>query len=369
MKIFYWTSLWWPDLGGLEVLAMETVAELKRRGHELLVVTDAGYCGAPPYSEWEGVPIHRFPFLKTLTERNLPQVMKLEREISALAASFAADVTHLNFGGSSLYFYLRTRRAYPTPELLVAHSDFSQVAKHGADSVFGRFLRNCDWLCGVSRATLDGVLAFVPEKAPRSSVIHNGLAMPDIAATPLAFEPPHILAMGRIERDKGFDIALRTFVRLRQRFPAARLTIAGDGSERRPLESLATQLGLDARAIFVGRLERDEIAPMINSATLVLVPSRYREPFALVALEAAQMARPVVATRWGGLVESVADGESGILVENEDVAAFADAMEFLIDNPDKARAMGARGRERACELFSLERCVSEYEALYQRLAE
>ena len=175
--------------------------------------------------------------------------------------------------------------------------------------------------------------------------------------------------MGRIERDKGFDIALRAFVRLRQRFPAARLTIAGDGSERRPLESLATQLGLDARAIFVGRLERDEIAPMINSATLVLVPSRYREPFALVALEAAQMARPVVATRWGGLVESVADGESGILVENEDVAAFADAMEFLIDNPDKARSMGARGRERARELFSLERCVSEYEALYQQLAE
>jgi glycogen(starch) synthase len=175
------------------------------------------------------------------------------------------------------------------------------------------------------------------------------------------------LCLGRIESDKGFDIALDAFARLSERFPEARITIVGEGSRRPALEAQAAALGLGHRARFTGRLGREAIAPMINSATMVVVPSRYREPFALVALEAAQMGRPVVATRWGGLVESVADGQSGLLVENENPQAFADAMLFLLDNPHLALEMGQQGRARARELFSLDRCVDDYEALYQRL--
>jgi glycogen(starch) synthase len=107
---------------------------------------------------------------------------------------------------------------------------------------------------------------------------------------------------------------------------------------------------------------------VINTATLMIVPSRYREPFALVAVEAAQMARPVVATRTGGLEETVAHGESGLLVEHESPGALADAIAFLFDHPVAAARLGSAGRRRAAELFGLERCVDAYERLYRRLA-
>lgn len=366
MRILYWTPHYWPDAGGIEVLALETLPLLRQRGYEFTVIAGFGLQTAPAYCEQDGIPIHRFPFLPAFVSRNIREQMCIQRQIAAIKTSFAPDLVHLNFVGHPPYFHLRTRNAHPAPTLFVAHSDFSQM-RSDPDTVFGQCLRSADWICGVSRATLADVLQFVPEQAARSSVILNGLQIPALAPTPLPFEPPHILCMGRLTHEKGFDIALDAFARLIKRFPTARLTIVGEGHAKSSLEAQAASLSLGERVTFTGHLGREDIAPMINSATMVIVPSRYREPFALVALEAAQMARPVIATRWGGLPESVAEGESGILVENENTTALAKAMEFLLENPGIARTMGQYGRERARTLFGLQRCVDDYDALYHQL--
>jgi glycogen(starch) synthase len=99
------------------------------------------------------------------------------------------------------------------------------------------------------------------------------------------------------------------------------------------------------------------------------MPSRWEEPFGLVAVEAALMARPVVASRVGGLAEVVADGETGLLVDKEDPAALARAVTHLLKNPATAERMGQAARRRARELFGFERQVDAYDGLYQRLAE
>ncbi|RYX82445.1 glycosyltransferase family 1 protein [bacterium] len=366
MKILYWTSLYWPDAGGIEVLALETLPALRERGYEFTVIANFGNQPAPAYCEQNGIPVHRLPFLPAFLSRNIREQMELQKRVAAIKSSFAPDLVHLNFVGHPPYFHLRTQKAYPAPTLMVAHSDFSGI-RGTPDTIFGQCLRSADWICGVSRATLDDVMVSVPEKAERSSVIYNGLAMPTLPPTPLPFETPHILCMGRLSEEKGFDIALRAFARQLERHPLARMSVVGEGHIRPDLEALSAELGLGQSVVFTGRLEREAIAPMINTATMVVVPSRYREPFALVALEAAQMARPVIATRWGGLPENVAEGESGLLVENENVGAFADAMGYLLENPDVARSMGKRGRERARDVFGLKNCVDAYDALYQQL--
>ncbi len=99
------------------------------------------------------------------------------------------------------------------------------------------------------------------------------------------------------------------------------------------------------------------------------MPSRWEEPFGLVAVEAALMARPVVASRVGGLAEVVADGETGLLVDKEDPAALARAVTHLLKNPATAERMGQAARRRARELFGFDRQVDAYDGLYQRLAE
>jgi glycogen(starch) synthase len=169
-------------------------------------------------------------------------------------------------------------------------------------------------------------------------------------------------------REKGFDLAVRAFASVVARFPNARLTIAGDGPARLELEELARELRLNSAVDFLGWVEPERIPDLINQSTIVLTPSRCQEAFGLVALQGSQMERPVVASRVGGLPEVVADGETGLLVENEDVNGLASAIIHLIENPRIAQQMGKAGRERAQRLYSIEAHVAAYEKLYQQIA-
>ncbi len=96
------------------------------------------------------------------------------------------------------------------------------------------------------------------------------------------------------------------------------------------------------------------------------MPSRF-EPFGLVALQAAQMGRPVIASRVGGLPEVVVDGETGLLVDPENVPLLAQAIESLLAQPDRSVEMGAQARAHAERNFSWDRFVGHYEMLYKRL--
>jgi glycogen(starch) synthase len=109
------------------------------------------------------------------------------------------------------------------------------------------------------------------------------------------------------------------------------------------------------------------VPELINTASVVVVPSRWDEPFGLVALEAALMARPVVATRAGGLAEVVEHGITGFVIEKDDVVALASAVVHLLEHPGEADRIGSAARRRALERFAWDGCVDEYERLYQHV--
>jgi glycogen(starch) synthase len=214
---------------------------------------------------------------------------------------------------------------------------------------------------------LEDVRRLAPEISDRSSVIYNGLEMPELAPEPLPFEAPTLLCAGRVVRDKGFDVAVSAFATVRRRFPKARLVIAGDGPARAELEQQAAEMGVREAVDFLGWVPPEKIPALMNSATLALVPSRWREAFGLVALQAMQMARPVVASDVGGLPEVVAHGETGLVVPKEDPEVVAQAVTRLLENPSLAQEMGAAGRRRASLLFGFDRYLEEHEILYRRL--
>jgi glycogen(starch) synthase len=165
---------------------------------------------------------------------------------------------------------------------------------------------------------------------------------------------------------KGFDLALSAFATIASRVPAVRMVVAGDGPARAPLEKQAAELGLRDSVDFVGWVAPENVPALINTATIVVMPSRW-EPFGLVALEAAQMARPIVATRVGGLTEVVEHGQTGLLVDNENPDALAKAMAELLEHPQVTTRMGETARSRAIERFSWSRCVDAYDSVYRKL--
>jgi glycogen(starch) synthase len=366
VRVLFWSDLFWPYIGGSEIFAAKLLLALRER-HEFVVVTRQDSPELPLEDSYSGVPIYRFPFGTALAGGDLIQMMALRRQVAELKRNFAPDLVHVHNFGPSVLFQIETTDVYPRPMLFTVQVEISPHKKAGRGSLLERTLRAADWVSCVSSETLNQVLRRVPEASARSSVIFNGIEVPAPSPQPLPFQPPRLLCLGRLQRQKGIDLAVSALAAIIDRFPQARLIIAGDGPERGALERQVAELKLTHVVDFVGWVAPDEVLSLINTATMVVVPSRY-EGLPLVALEAAAMARPIVASRISGLSEIVLHEQTGVLIEPEDSGGLAEAMGFLLTHPQEAARMGRAGRRRVRELFSWERCVKSYDSLYRNLA-
>ncbi len=367
MKILYWTPFFLPDIGGVEVMAAKALPKLQKRNYEFVVVTSHGRYDLADETEYNGIPIYRFHTRTAVGKGNLGQLIRIRQKVAKLKQSFKPDLVHINLSDPSAYFHLSTATAYPAPTLVTVQQNLAYFGlKGGLDTLLGQTLSMADWVTAVSAVTLSGVQTFMPEIRERSSIIYYGLDTPDVIPEPLPFDAPRILCVGRLLHQKGFDLAITAFASLLDRFPQARLTIVGDGPSRFDLEQQAATLGLAEAVEFKGRINPGKVPELMNKASVVVMPSRC-EGFPMVALEAAQMARPVVATPVGGLPESVVHQRTGLLVEPEDSLALAEAIAFLLSHPDIARQMGQAGRSRVLDIFNMERFVDAYDMLYRKL--
>jgi glycosyltransferase involved in cell wall biosynthesis len=191
-------------------------------------------------------------------------------------------------------------------------------------------------------------------------IVHYGIAGRDGVA-PYAGAEPRLLCVGRLIPVKGHLVLLRALAQARSRAPGLVLDIAGQGPLEPALKAYAAELGLSDAVRFLGFVS--PIQSAIEAASAVVVPS-LGEGFGMVALEAMERGRPVVASDVGGLPEIVADGETGFVVPAGDAEALADALVTLVSSPARAAEMGQAGRRRALESFTPERSTRGIEALY-----
>ena len=169
-----------------------------------------------------------------------------------------------------------------------------------------------------------------------------------------------LLVVAHLICEKGVDVALRALVRLP---PHVTLWIVGDGPERGALQALADRLGLRERVVFFG-LQRN-VEPYMQAADAFLCPSVWAEAAGLVLLEAASAGLPVIASRIGGIPEFVEDQKTGFLFPAGEDRALAERITELLENPERAHAMGQAGRNAALTHFSTERRLSELLPLYE----
>ncbi len=196
-------------------------------------------------------------------------------------------------------------------------------------------------------------------------VIWNGI--PERSPRLPLNSPPAIAFAGRLVWEKGADVLVRAFARVVAEIPSARLLVAGEGPERDRLAELIAEHRLQQNVSLLGYLPREEMERHFATAWVQVVPSRWEEPFGIVATEAMMRGTAVIASNSGGLREIVRDGQSGFLVPPEDVAALAEALLRLLQNRDLAEQMGASGRALALKHFSQATFADRFIGLYERL--
>ena len=367
-RVLFWCDAFWPLIGGVEVLAARVVVALAERGHEFVVVADQ-QANLDARSDFHGIPVHRAPFLEVLANRRMDDWVAARERVAAIKRDFAADVMWVYHINLDVMFHLMTARVHPAPTLCTVHGAFFDGTLT-PDTAYGRVLRSADWVTACSAHALAETRRLVPEIAARSSVIRNGLEMPTLAPTPVTANPPRLLCVGRIGTvdEKGFDVAIAAMPAVLERFPSARLAIAGDGLARPALEQLTREFGVAEHIDFLGWVHPDRVLALIDETTVVLMPSRVPEGFGLVALQAAQMGRPVVASAVGGVTEVVVHDETGLLVEPGDPDALAGAIVTLLADPARAVRLGAAGRRRAETDLGWDQHVDAYDALLRDVA-
>ncbi len=362
MKILHWTEAHWPHIGGAEIFTRQFVARLRDNGHDCEVLTNRTG-DLPPTEVVDGTRVHRLPFSRSLESRDLTAIRDLSGQAQAITRDFDPDILHLHTSQTGAFFFLRTVKAAGRPSVYTSHDP---VPHAGAPPLLKQTLGTVSQVVAVSdymRQKLLGV-ASIEHKA---RTIHNGLNLPAKAAAPLEFTSPQLLCVGRLTENKGFDVALRSLPAILAGFPDARIVIAGDGPERPALAQLAQDLGVDEHVSFTGWVDPDEIQAFINESTIVIVPSRWEETFSLVAVQAMQLARPVVASAIGGIPEVLHHGEHGLLVEPDRPDLVAGAVLQVLGDDELAVRLGQQGLQRAHHAFSWDRCQAAYESLYLEL--
>ena len=184
--------------------------------------------------------------------------------------------------------------------------------------------------------------------------------------------PLRFVAVSRLVAWKGVDITIRALARTASALAGASLVIIGDGPDRGELETLAAGLGLADRVFFRGAQSPTVVRRELERSHVFVQHSLdlngWYEGFGVSLAEAAAMGLPLVASRCGGIMDQVVDGQTGFLVDQHDVDGMAKAMQRLGQDPQLRRRFGQEGRRRVVQEFDTASQVRKLEGVLLRLA-
>lgn len=364
-----------PQRRGAELFARHLSQSLEQRGHRSVEI----HLYRPPASGalplrpgdhcLEGEPRH-------LCERVAGFHPGLLRRLSNLLTALSPDLVQAN-GGRTVKYGALARGHTPAPWPLL-YRNIGDPTAWGSGLlhrfVYRRFVMpRLDGVVAVSTSTLRALNQLYRLEAP-AVVVRPGIP-PDLSRPTEARREtrrrwrtpesaPLVIAVGSLTPEKRPDRLLRVVDRVRRSVPNVHVWWVGAGPLSGALEEEARRLGLQDRFHLLGAQEW--VATPLAAAD-VLVLTSDTEGLPAVILEAGALGLPVVAPRVGGIAEAVVDGTTGLLTPAGDEAGLARAVEDLLREPSRARALGESARRHVEERFSWDRTVDGYLEHYHRV--
>lgn len=365
LKVLAFTPLYLPFLGGIEILLGTLLPALREHGIESAVVSESAD-GLAEREVIDGIRVYRLPLSAAVRSRSAREPLDVLRRLRAVVAEERPDVLHLHSVAQAASYYverlLQAQGGAPLPHLVSLHGALE--AEDRLKVALG-LLRSAKAVSGVSRACLASAEPFLPAGCPRR-VIYNGIPATELRCAPWREgETARLLCVGRLQEEKGFDLAIGALATASARGFDGRLSIIGRGTQEARLRALAADLGLAGRVDFLGELPPAAVAGEMSRSHALLAPSRTREGFGLVVAEAGRMGVPAIVADTGGLPEVTIDGRCGYVVAREDPEALADAVARLFRSEEHWRDLGGGARAHVLAAFGHADCVRGYVGFYR----
>jgi glycosyltransferase involved in cell wall biosynthesis len=303
MKILIYSPVFYPSVGGLETIVLTLAHEFARQGHEVKVVCSTAANGPASFP----FEVHR-----RISPRRL---LKLARWCDIY---FQANVSL-----KGIWPLLITRKP-----LAVSHNGWYQrpCGRTGWQDRLKQRVTRYSHNISVSRAVADHLSSqsIVVPNAYREDVFY---LMPEVA------RHKQLVFLGRLVSDKGADLLLDALAELKAEGLRPHLTVVGSGPEEDNLRRQAKSSGIDDQIEFTGLKTGVELTRILNEHQIMVVPSRWQEPFGIVALEGIACGCVVVGSEGGGLKDAI--GPCGETFTNGDAAALAQALRHLLADNQK----------------------------------
>ena len=377
------------DAGGMNVVELNTALALAERGHQVELLTRRDSPGLPTMLEHApGVHVHFLAAGPPEPVAKSAQEVLIEPFGAALADWFdaqgaGADLVHSHHWFSGVAA-LPVAHERGLPHLQSYHSVAAPVgasldageAPESPGRPAGEQLvaDQSDLIVAVSEAEKATIIERYAPPAERIAVVLPGVDLERFRPLTAgerswAWRGCYLFFAARLQPLKAPDLAIRTLAAL-PKGNRPRLVVAGEASAdfasyAQELRDLVAELELGNEVLFLGSLDRDQLTTMLRGACVLLNPSR-SETYGLINLEASASGAPVVASRVGGMTESVIDGVTGLLLDSRDPADWAAAVRRFTDDAEQRALFGQAGRSHALTR-SWQQVGAELEEIYRRV--
>lgn len=388
MKILQVINLGYP-VGGAEKSACLIRDELRRRGHDVKILSSNTIGGGVKFSDYEFKSISQFSWLKLFHHLFYFRSYFKMRQI---IKGFRPDVIHFHtIASSSPSVFFAIGR---TPAIMTVHGPeefikellpwFLPPSDYKGDlfilsnlTMLGvlHYWYYCYIQKPIYRVGLSRVKVFIAPSQYLAKIIqsdvpivkirqlYNGIDLPTAQPLPENF---NILYAGRLEEVKGVDYLIKAFTGVVSRVPSARLRIAGDGSHKETLERLVFELNLGDYVTFCGKLGEKKLLEEYKNSIALVIPSVWPENLPTVCIEALAVGRVVIGTDVGGIPELIVDKETGYLVSSKNVQELTEAIVKLFDNRQMLVSM-SKAAQMSAARFDIRNFVDKIESLYNKI--
>lgn len=312
MKILISSHVFYPNVGGIELISSMLAQEFINKGHKVKLVTQT-------LAQTE---TKSFPY-EVIRQPTPKQLLNLVRWCDVFF--------HNNISLQTVWPLLIIHRPW-----VVAHRTWIRRADGslGWQDYLKRFVIRYASCISISQAVADHV-------STPSVIIGNPYLDKVFYEIPEIPRDKELVFVGRLVFDKGVDLLITALGEIKKTWGLTpHLTIIGEGSEESSLLNLAKDFGISNQVKFVGFKTGTELAQLLNAHQIMVVPSRWSEPFGIVALEGIACGCVVVGSEGGGLKDAI--GPCGVTFPNEDVQALTQTLTDLLSNPDKLAACRAK---------------------------